>query len=58
MNFLVNKYKNSTYFKVISLLSIVSIGLLLIVLSLYLYMRAQEKEISKNSKELYENEIN
>ena len=58
MNFLVNKYKNSTYFKVISLLSIVSIGLLLIVLSLYLYMRAQEKEIFKNSKELYENEIN
>lgn len=58
MNFLVNKYKNSTYFKVISLLSIVSIGLLLIVLSLYLYLRAQEKEISKNSKELYENEIN
>lgn len=58
MNFLVNKYKNSTYFKVISLLSIVSIGLLLIVLSLYLYMRVQEKEIFKNSKELYENEIN
>ena len=58
MNFLVNKYKNSTYFKVISLLSMVSIGLLLIVLSLYLYMRAQEKEIFKNSKELYENEIN
>ena len=58
MNFLVNKYKNSTYFKVISLLSIVSIGLLLIVLSLYLYMRAQEKEIFKNSKKLYENEIN
>lgn len=58
MNFLVNKYKNSTYFKVVSLLSIVSIGLLLIVLSLYLYMRVQEKEIFKNSKELYENEIN
>ena len=58
MNFLVNKYKNSTYFKVISLLSMVSIGLLLIVLSLYLYMRVQEKEIFRNSKKLYENEIN
>ena len=58
MNFLVNKFRNSTYFKVISLLSMVSIGLLLIVISLYLYMRVQEKEIFKNSKELYKNEIN
>jgi signal transduction histidine kinase len=58
MNIIVNKFKNSTYFKVISLLSLVSIGLLLIVLSLYLYMRVQEKEIFRNSKELYENEIN
>lgn len=58
MSFLVNKFKNSTYFKVISLLSLVSIGLLMIVLSLYLYMRVQEKEIFRNSKELYENEIN
>lgn len=58
MSLLVNKFKNSTYFKVISLLSMVSIGLLLIVLSLYLYMRVQEKEIFRNSKELYENEIN
>ncbi|WP_329806079.1 hypothetical protein [Flavobacterium facile] len=58
MNIIVNKFKNSTYFKVISLLSLVSIGLLLIVLSLYLYMRVQEKEIFRNSKELYVNEIN
>ena len=58
MSFLVNKFRNSTYFKVISLLSLVSIGLLLIVISLYLYMRVQEKEIFRNSKELYENEIN
>ena len=57
MSYLVNKFKNSTYFKVISLLSMVSIGLLLIVISLYLYMRVQEKEIFKNNKELYENEI-
>lgn len=57
MSLLVNKFKNSTYFKVISLLSMVSISLLLIVISLYLYMRVQEKEIFKTSKELYQNEI-
>lgn len=58
MNKLVNKFKNSTYFKVISLVSLVSIGLLTIVLALYFYMRVQEKEIFKSSKELYHNEIN
>jgi signal transduction histidine kinase/CheY-like chemotaxis protein len=57
MSVLVNRFKNSTYFKVVSLVSLVSIGLLLIVLSLYLYMRVQEKEIFRSSKELYENEI-
>ena len=55
---IISKFRNSTYFKVITLLSIVFLGLLLIVVSLYFYMRIQEKEIFKNSKELYENEIN
>ena len=58
MNTLVNKFKNSTYFKVVSLVSLVSFGLLLIVVFLYFYMRVQEKAIFKSSKELYENEIN
>ncbi len=58
MNTLVNKFKNSTYFKVVSLVSLVSLGLLLIVVFLYFYMRVQEKAIFKSSKELYENEIN
>lgn len=58
MSVLVNKFKNSTYFKVVSLLTLVSTGLLLIVVSLYFYMHVQEKEIFKNSKSLYENEIN
>ena len=42
----------------IALLSLVSIGLLLLVVSLYFYTRIQEKEIFKSSKELYTNEIN
>ena len=58
MNILVNKFKNSTYFKVVTLVSLVSFGLLLIVVFLYFYMRVQEKAIFKSSKELYENEIN
>ena len=58
MNILVNKFRNSTYFKVVSLVSLVSFGLLLIVVFLYFYMRVQEKAIFKSSKELYENEIN
>lgn len=57
MNVLVNRFKNSTYFKVVSLVSLVSFGLLLIVVFLYFYMRVQEKAIFKSSKELYENEI-
>jgi signal transduction histidine kinase/CheY-like chemotaxis protein len=58
MNILVNKFRNSTYFKVVTLVSLVSFGLLLIVVFLYFYMRVQEKAIFKSSKELYENEIN
>ncbi len=57
MNIIVNKFKNSTYFKVVTLVSLVSFGLLLIVVFLYFYMRVQEKAIFKSSKELYENEI-
>lgn len=58
MNFLVRKFRNSTYYKVVALLSLVSFGLLLLVAFLYFYMRVQEKAIFKSSKELYENEIN
>lgn len=57
MNVILSKFRNSTYIKVITLLSVVSFGLLLIVVSLYFYMRVQEKEIFRSSKELYENEI-
>lgn len=49
--------KESTYTKVISLLSLVSLSLLLLVLGLYFYMRIQEKEIYNSSNELYNNEI-
>ena len=48
----------STYAKVISLLSLVSISLLLLVVALYFYMRMQEKEIFKSSNDIYKNEIN
>lgn len=58
MNTLVSRFRNSTYFKVVTLLSLVSFGLLLIVVFLYFYMRVQEKEIFKSSKELYRNEVN
>jgi len=58
MNVIVSKFRNSTYFKVVTLLSLVSFGLLLIVVFLYFYMRVQEKEIFRSSKELYKNEIN
>jgi signal transduction histidine kinase len=56
MLFFKNK-KESTYTKVISLLSLVSLSLLLLVLGLYFYMRIQEKEIYNSSNELYNNEI-
>ena len=48
---------DSTYAKVISLLTLVSISLLLLVVVLYFYMRAQEKEIFKSSNDIYKNEI-
>lgn len=57
MNSLIHKFRNSTYFKVVSLVSLVSFGLLLIVVFLYFYMRVQEKAIFKSSRELYDNEI-
>jgi len=52
------RYRISTFSKVIALLSLVTFGLLLLVLSLYFYTRIQEKEIFKSSKALYTNEIN
>src|SRR6478609_4406584 len=58
MNIMLRKLRNSTYLKVVTLLSVVSFGLLLIVVFLYFYMRVQEKEIFRSSKELYKNEIN
>lgn len=48
---------DSTYAKVISLLTIVSISLLLLVVALYFYMRIQEKEIFRSSHNIYKNEI-
>ncbi|ESU20608.1 transmembrane sensor hybrid histidine kinase [Flavobacterium cauense R2A-7] len=52
------RYNDSTYSKVITLLSLVTFGLLLLVLSLYFYTRIQEKQIFKSSRELFSNEIN
>lgn len=52
------RYNDSTYSKVITLLSLVTFGLLLLVLSLYFYTRVQEKQIFKSSRELFSNEIN
>lgn len=51
------RYNDSTYSKVITLLSLVTFGLLLLVLSLYFYTRIQEKQIFKSSRELFANEI-
>lgn len=55
----INAFKsfNSTFAKVVFLLSSVTIGLLLLVIALYLYMRQQEKEIFASSNELYNSEI-
>lgn len=50
--------QSSTYAKVISLLTLVSAGLLLLVISLYFYMKVQEREIFKSSNEIYNNEVN
>lgn len=58
MSLIVRKFRNSTYYKVVSLLSLVSFGLLMLVVFLYFCMRVQEKEIFRSSKELYQNEVN
>ena len=50
--------QSATYAKVISLLTLVSAGLLLLVISLYFYMKVQEREIFKSSNEIYNNEVN
>lgn len=47
----------STFSKVVLLLSAVTLGLLLLVFTLYIYTLQQEKEIFKNSNELYNHEI-
>lgn len=48
---------SSTYTKVITLLTIVSGGLLFLVIGLYCYMRLQEREIFKSSNDIYNNEV-
>jgi signal transduction histidine kinase len=53
----IKKINVSTFSKVISLITLVSAGLLVLVISLYFYTRVQEKEIFKSSNELYSNEI-
>ena len=57
MKFFFSKNVDSTYTKVISLLSLMSFGLLVLVGSLYYYMKVQEKEIYDSSNEVYKNEI-
>lgn len=57
MQLFIKNRNDSTYAKVISLLTVVSISLLLLVVSLYFYMRIQEKEIFKSSNNIYRNEI-
>ncbi|UGS24419.1 response regulator [Flavobacterium channae] len=49
---------DSTYAKVISLLSLMSLALLILVASLYYYMKVQEKNIYDSSNKIYRNEIN
>ena len=57
MKFFFSKNVDSTYTKVISLLSLMSFGLLVLVGSLYYYMKVQEKEIYDSSNKVYKNEI-
>ena len=52
------KNTDSTYAKVISLLSLMSLALLILVASLYYYMKVQEKNIYESSNKIYRNEIN
>ncbi len=58
MKFFFSKNVDSTYAKVISLLSLMSFGLLVLVGSLYYYMKVQEKNIYDSSNKIYKNEIN
>lgn len=58
MKFFFSKNVDSTYTKVISLLSLMSLGLLVLVGSLYYYMKVQEKYIYDSSNKIYKNEIN
>lgn len=58
MKFIFPKNADSTYTKVISLLSLMSFGLLVLVGSLYYYMKVQEKDIYDSSNKIYKNEIN
>ncbi|HBD25741.1 response regulator [Flavobacterium sp.] len=58
MKFFFSKNIDSTYAKVISLLSLMSFGLLVLVGSLYYYMKVQEKNIYDSSNKIYKNEIN
>lgn len=57
MKFFFSKNIDSTYAKVISLLSLMSIGLLVLVGALYYYMKVQEKDIYDSSNKVYKNEI-
>lgn len=52
------KKTGSTYTKVISLLTVMSLCLLLLVVSLYYYMKVQEKHIYDTSNRVYKQEIN
>ena len=58
MRFFPFKNTDSTYAKVISLLSLMSLSLLILVASLYYYMKVQEKGIYDSSNKIYRNEIN
>lgn len=58
MNSLFKNRKDSTYAKVIGLLSLVSLALLVLVGVLFFYMHEQEKQIFKSSNEIYKREIN
>lgn len=58
MKFFFSKNVDSTYTRVISLLSLMSFALLVLVASLYYYMKVQEKEIYDSSNKIYKNEIN
>lgn len=58
MKFFFSKNVDSTYTKVISLLTLMSLGLLVLVGSLYYYMKVQEKYIYDSSNKIYKNEIN